>query len=114
MADCWRGVSEIVTAGINLNPRVGAMGNWTHYWFDNSLGTPFSCKGDQVQRRHPTAHHRHVVGVLDPAAARVLSLGSARRRSRCAELPCQALGTPGAPDGRRVPPSEVQRLTRPR
>lgn len=30
--------------GINwyLNRNVRLMLNWTHYWFDNDLGTPFS------------------------------------------------------------------------
>ncbi len=36
---------EALTAGVNwyLNSRVRAMLNWTHYWYDNALGTPFSC-----------------------------------------------------------------------
>jgi phosphate-selective porin OprO and OprP len=37
---------EAVTAGVNwyLNSRVRAMLNWTRYWYDNTLGTPFSCR----------------------------------------------------------------------
>jgi phosphate-selective porin OprO/OprP len=37
---------EALTVGINwyLNSRVRAMVNWTHYWFDNRLGTPTSCR----------------------------------------------------------------------
>ena len=36
---------EALTAGVNWywNSRVRAMFNWTHYWYDNALGTPFSC-----------------------------------------------------------------------
>ena len=26
-----------------MNERVRLMFNWTNYWYDNSLGTPFSC-----------------------------------------------------------------------
>lgn len=38
--------AEAVTAGLNwyLNSRVRAMFNWTQYWYDNHLGTPFSCR----------------------------------------------------------------------
>ena len=38
--------AEAITAGVNwyLNQRVRAMVNWTQYWFDNKLGTPFSCR----------------------------------------------------------------------
>ncbi len=37
---------EALTAGINwyLNQRVRYMFNFTHYWYDNELGTPFSCE----------------------------------------------------------------------
>jgi len=37
--------AQAVTGGINwyLNARVRAMVNYTHYWYDNSLGTPYSC-----------------------------------------------------------------------
>jgi phosphate-selective porin len=36
---------EALTAGVNwyLNSRVRYMINWTQYWYDNALGTPFSC-----------------------------------------------------------------------
>jgi phosphate-selective porin OprO/OprP len=36
---------EALTVGVNwyLNARVRAMVNWTHYWYDNRLGTPTSC-----------------------------------------------------------------------
>ncbi len=54
--------AEAVTAGINwyLNARVRAMVNWTQYWFDNSLGTPFSCRqtvcgAGALQRNHDTS-----------------------------------------------------------
>jgi len=38
--------AEALTAGVNwyLNSRVRAMFNWSEYWYDNSLGTPFSCR----------------------------------------------------------------------
>jgi phosphate-selective porin OprO/OprP len=37
-----------LTAGVNwyLNPRTRMMFNWTNYWYDNELGTPFSCRRD--------------------------------------------------------------------
>jgi hypothetical protein len=37
--------AKALTLGVNwyLNERVRAMFNWTNNWFDNSLGTPFSC-----------------------------------------------------------------------
>jgi phosphate-selective porin OprO/OprP len=37
---------DALTVGVNwyLNPRVRVMLNWTQYWFDNDLGTPFSCR----------------------------------------------------------------------
>jgi phosphate-selective porin OprO/OprP len=37
---------RVITAGVNwyLNPRVRYMLNWSHYEYDNDLGTPFSCK----------------------------------------------------------------------
>jgi phosphate-selective porin len=36
---------EAFTAGVNwyLNARTRYMLNWTRYWYDNPLGTPFSC-----------------------------------------------------------------------
>lgn len=36
-----------LTAGVNWywNPRMRTMFNWTHYWYDNPRGTPFSCPG---------------------------------------------------------------------
>jgi len=39
---------DAVTAGVNwyLNPRTRMMFNWTNYWYDNELGTPFSCDRD--------------------------------------------------------------------
>jgi phosphate-selective porin OprO/OprP len=35
-----------LTAGVNwyLNSNTRAMLNWTQYWYDNPLGTPFSCR----------------------------------------------------------------------
>ncbi len=37
---------EALTAGLNwyLNSRVRYMLNWTQYWYDDPLGTPFSCE----------------------------------------------------------------------
>ena len=37
--------AKALTLGVNwyLNERVRAMLNWTNYWYDNALGTPFSC-----------------------------------------------------------------------
>jgi hypothetical protein len=37
--------AKALTLGVNwyLNERVRAQLNWTNYWYDNSLGTPFSC-----------------------------------------------------------------------
>ncbi len=37
---------EALTAGLNwyLNSRVRYMLDWTQYWYDNALGTPFSCE----------------------------------------------------------------------
>jgi phosphate-selective porin OprO and OprP len=37
--------AQALTAGVNwyLNERVRLMFNWTQYWYDNALGTPFSC-----------------------------------------------------------------------
>jgi phosphate-selective porin OprO/OprP len=39
---------DALTAGVNwyLNPRTRMMFNWTSYWYDNELGTPFSCQRD--------------------------------------------------------------------
>ena len=49
---------EALTAGVNwyLNSRVRYMLNWTQYWYDNPLGTPFSCEqvsctATQLRRR---------------------------------------------------------------
>jgi hypothetical protein len=38
--------AQALTVGLNwyLNERVRAMFNWTNYWYDNALGTPFSCE----------------------------------------------------------------------
>jgi hypothetical protein len=37
---------ETLTAGLNwyFNSRVRYTFNWTEYWYDNRLGTPFSCE----------------------------------------------------------------------
>jgi phosphate-selective porin OprO and OprP len=37
--------AQALTVGFNwyLNERVRSMFNWTNYWYENSLGTPFSC-----------------------------------------------------------------------
>jgi phosphate-selective porin len=37
--------AQALTVGFNwyLNARVQSMFNWTNYWYENSLGTPFSC-----------------------------------------------------------------------
>jgi phosphate-selective porin OprO/OprP len=37
--------AQALTLGFNwyLNERVRTMFNWTNYWYENSLGTPFSC-----------------------------------------------------------------------
>lgn len=49
---------EALTAGLNwyFNSRVRYMFNWTEYWYDNRLGTPFSCESlsctaTQLRRR---------------------------------------------------------------
>ena len=38
--------ADAITAGLNWYPnsRMRAMVNWTHYWYENRLGTPFSCR----------------------------------------------------------------------
>jgi hypothetical protein len=38
--------AQALTLGVNwhLNDRVRAMFNWTNYWYENELGTPFSCQ----------------------------------------------------------------------
>jgi phosphate-selective porin len=40
---------DALTIGLNwyLNPRVRLLLNWTRYWFDHDLGTPFSCRRAQ-------------------------------------------------------------------
>ncbi|HEY7649542.1 MAG TPA: porin [Methylomirabilota bacterium] len=54
--------AQAVTGGINwyLNARVRAMVNYTQYWYDNSLGTPYSCRqascaAGNLQRREDTS-----------------------------------------------------------
>jgi hypothetical protein len=54
--------AQAVTGGINwyLNSRVRAMVNYTQYWYDNGLGTPFSCRqaswgANNLQRREDTS-----------------------------------------------------------
>lgn len=38
--------ADALTIGVNwyLNRHVRLMFNWTNYWYDNDLGTPFSCQ----------------------------------------------------------------------
>ncbi len=38
--------AEALTAGVSWYPneRARLMFNWTNYWYDNALGTPFSCR----------------------------------------------------------------------
>jgi phosphate-selective porin OprO/OprP len=53
---------DALTVGVNwyLNPRTRMMFNWTNYWYDNELGTPFSCDHDScsaadLERRGDTS-----------------------------------------------------------
>ena len=53
--------AEALTVGVNwyLNKRVRTMFNWSEYWYDNSLGTPLSCRQTVCSGGNPPLRRSH-------------------------------------------------------